>query len=244
MNAGWSNRRRGLVWHWYSAVRASRRPTDWSSYLRRHAWSSRTAIPTTPRSPTSSCGTAGIPSSTNRSTKATTSTCTITCCTSGTVTATRTSTSALTVVLPLGTRRRGIRLVWRGTDFLRLRARISVVEMQDTVLWRDAPSRADLKRYLTHALALVYVSTYEGFGMPLIEAMQCRTPVIAANTSCLPEIGADVADLRGSNLGRVDQQWHGAGARSGRHAAVLDSGYRVCERFRLGRFCGHTCVVV
>jgi glycosyltransferase involved in cell wall biosynthesis len=37
-------------------------------------------------------------------------------------------------------------------------------------------------------LALLCPSLYEGFGFPLIEAMHCGTPVIASNTSSLPEL--------------------------------------------------------
>jgi glycosyltransferase involved in cell wall biosynthesis len=43
------------------------------------------------------------------------------------------------------------------------------------------------------AAALLYPSFYEGFGMPLIEAMLHGCPVIAAQASCLPEIGGDAA---------------------------------------------------
>ncbi len=38
------------------------------------------------------------------------------------------------------------------------------------------------------AEALVYPSYYEGFGLPVLEAMACGTPVIAARTSALPEV--------------------------------------------------------
>lgn len=38
------------------------------------------------------------------------------------------------------------------------------------------------------AAALVYPSRYEGFGLPLLEAMQCAIPVVAANSSSLPEV--------------------------------------------------------
>ncbi|MBA2479853.1 MAG: glycosyltransferase family 4 protein [Planctomycetes bacterium] len=43
----------------------------------------------------------------------------------------------------------------------------------------------------TGALAFVYPSLYEGFGLPPLEAMSCGTPVITSNTSSLPEVVGD-----------------------------------------------------
>ena len=45
------------------------------------------------------------------------------------------------------------------------------------------------------AEALVYPSYYEGFGLPVLEAMACGTPVIAARTSALPEVVGDAGLL-------------------------------------------------
>ena len=39
----------------------------------------------------------------------------------------------------------------------------------------------------------VFPSTYEGFGLPVLEAQACGTPVILAESSCLPEVGGDGA---------------------------------------------------
>ena len=45
------------------------------------------------------------------------------------------------------------------------------------------------------AAMLLYPSRYEGFGLPVLEAMQCGVPVIAANESSLPELAGDAAIL-------------------------------------------------
>jgi glycosyltransferase involved in cell wall biosynthesis len=42
-----------------------------------------------------------------------------------------------------------------------------------------------------HAIALVFFSLYEGFGMPLLEAFAAGTPVICSNTTSLPEVGGE-----------------------------------------------------
>jgi glycosyltransferase involved in cell wall biosynthesis len=41
------------------------------------------------------------------------------------------------------------------------------------------------------AICLVFPSFYEGFGLPILEAMQCGCPVICSNTSSMPEVGGD-----------------------------------------------------
>jgi len=43
------------------------------------------------------------------------------------------------------------------------------------------------------ALAFVYPSVHEGFGLPILEAFACGCPVILSNASCLPEVGGDAA---------------------------------------------------
>ncbi len=53
-------------------------------------------------------------------------------------------------------------------------------------------SSEDLPMWYNAAQVFVYPSVYEGFGLPLVEAMACGTPVIASDTTSLPEaVGAD-----------------------------------------------------
>ncbi len=50
-----------------------------------------------------------------------------------------------------------------------------------------------LQSLYCNALALVYPSLYEGFGLPLLEAMSCGCPVISSNTSSMPEVAGQAA---------------------------------------------------
>ncbi|HEX2190676.1 MAG TPA: glycosyltransferase family 1 protein [Longimicrobiaceae bacterium] len=56
------------------------------------------------------------------------------------------------------------------------------------VLFPGYVADADLAALYSGALAFVYPSLYEGFGLPPLEAMQCGVPVVASNTSALPEV--------------------------------------------------------
>jgi len=49
-------------------------------------------------------------------------------------------------------------------------------------------AREDLNRYYNEALCLLYPSDYEGFGLPILEAQAAGCPVIAQNTSSVPEV--------------------------------------------------------
>ena len=55
-------------------------------------------------------------------------------------------------------------------------------------VWLGPMSEADLPALYSAATAFVFPSLYEGFGLPVLEAMACGTPVICSNTSSLPEV--------------------------------------------------------
>lgn len=53
--------------------------------------------------------------------------------------------------------------------------------------------KMDLPALYTQSLALIYPSIYEGFGLPVLEAMACGAAVICSNRSSLPEVGGNAA---------------------------------------------------
>ncbi|MBD2165002.1 glycosyltransferase [Calothrix membranacea FACHB-236] len=64
-------------------------------------------------------------------------------------------------------------------------------KLQDRIVVTGYVPDEDLAPLYSGALAFLYVSLYEGFGLPPLEAMQCGTPVITSNTSSLPEVVED-----------------------------------------------------
>jgi len=60
------------------------------------------------------------------------------------------------------------------------------------VVQRSVPDR-ELAASYAHALAFVFPSLYEGFGIPILEAFGCGCPALLANASCFPEIAGDAA---------------------------------------------------
>lgn len=56
-------------------------------------------------------------------------------------------------------------------------------------------SSNDLSALLTGAKALVFVSLYEGYGLPILDAMNCGVPVVTSNISSMPEVAGDAAIL-------------------------------------------------
>ncbi len=79
---------------------------------------------------------------------------------------------------------------WLYEDFFR---RLESSPAKDSVILPGFVPDEDLPAVYAGAQALALPSLYEGFGLPVLEAMACGTPVVTSSAGSLPEIGGDAA---------------------------------------------------
>ena len=84
------------------------------------------------------------------------------------------------------------RLAWKYEEVEQMKAEM---EFKDDVMWVGYMNVDELSKVIGGAYALVYASLFEGFGIPILEALQCGVPAIVSNTSSMPEVAGDAALL-------------------------------------------------
>jgi len=84
------------------------------------------------------------------------------------------------------------RMAWNYEAIVKLRA---AMPFKDDVKWVGYLNVDELSKVIGGAYALVYPSLFEGFGIPILESLQCNVPAIVSNTSSMPEVGGDAALL-------------------------------------------------
>lgn len=82
------------------------------------------------------------------------------------------------------------RKAWQYEDVLE---KLNTYKFKDDVVLLDYLDEQALAKITASAYAAVYPSFWEGFGVPIVEAMQSGVPIITANTSAMPETGGDAA---------------------------------------------------
>jgi len=77
----------------------------------------------------------------------------------------------------------------------RLKADVDQLGITNQVKFLEYVPYDQLPTLINQAIALVFPSLWEGFGLPVLEAMACGTPVVTSNLSSLPEVAGDAALL-------------------------------------------------
>jgi glycosyltransferase involved in cell wall biosynthesis len=81
---------------------------------------------------------------------------------------------------------------WKFSKDLQL---VDQLGLHDHVLFTDFIPDEDIPAMYNLADLFVFPSLYEGFGMPVLEAMACGCPVLTTETGCSPEVAGDAALL-------------------------------------------------
>ncbi|ELP5730580.1 glycosyltransferase family 4 protein [Vibrio vulnificus] len=95
--------------------------------------------------------------------------------------------------------------------------------------WLGRLSDADLNLAYNRAYALLYPSSYEGFGIPIIEAMRAGCPVIAVNVSSIPEVAGNAAIL--TDVADADQFANALSSIPQRREALVQAGLEQAKKF-------------
>ena len=80
-----------------------------------------------------------------------------------------------------------------GWYYAQVFAAIERLDLQDGVTWAGYVPADELPLWYNSADVFAFPSRYEGFGMPLLEAMACGTPVVTSTASSLPEVAGEAA---------------------------------------------------
>jgi glycosyltransferase involved in cell wall biosynthesis len=84
------------------------------------------------------------------------------------------------------------RLAWKYKEVEEMK---ETMPFKDEVKWVGYMHVDELSKVIGAAYALVYASLFEGFGIPILEALQCNVPAIVSNTSSMPEVAGHAALL-------------------------------------------------
>jgi glycosyltransferase involved in cell wall biosynthesis len=83
----------------------------------------------------------------------------------------------------------------KGWLFETIFSEVERLHLRERVIFPGFVADEDLPALYSAARLLAYPSLYEGFGLPMLEAMACGTPVVASTASCLPEVAGGAARL-------------------------------------------------
>ncbi len=84
------------------------------------------------------------------------------------------------------------RMAW---DYKDVETTLHAMQFKEEVIFTGHVLPEELGQITASAFAMVYVSLFEGFGIPIIEAMSCEVPVITSNTTSMPEAAGEAALL-------------------------------------------------
>lgn len=132
-----------------------------------------------------------------------------------------------------------LRLLIVGESFWwddRMKKAYATIEHKDRVIFTGRLGQERLMHTLGGSEALAFVSYFEGFGIPIAEAMRCGVPVVAAEATSLPEVAGDAAHYCDPfNVSDIARALHDVCSDPMLHAALSKAGLKRSERYTWDR---------
>jgi glycosyltransferase involved in cell wall biosynthesis len=120
----------------------------------------------------------------------------------------------------------GSKFYWNGP----IKDAYDNMKFKEDVIFTGHLPISELVNLLPSAFALTYVSLFEGFGIPLVEAMNCDTAIITSNVTSLPEIAKDAAlYVNPLSVNQISEAMHKISSDSNLREALIEKG-RVRKR--------------
>lgn len=109
----------------------------------------------------------------------------------------------------------------------------SFANIKDSIIFIGYVDDEDISTLYSNSEMLIYPSLYEGFGMPILEAMQNGIPVIASNTSSMPEVLGNAGILinpydKNELINAIEQVYFNISLRE----KMINDGYKQADKFK------------
>lgn len=120
----------------------------------------------------------------------------------------------------------------KGWLYEEMLAEVEKQRLEGRVKFIGFVADSDLPSLYSEASLMVFPSLYEGFGLPLLEAMACGVPVLTSNASCLPEVAGEAAVLLSpTDQAAWSQTMNELLSNSGQRAKLVAAGFLQARKF-------------
>lgn len=115
------------------------------------------------------------------------------------------------------------------SEYSRIVSEAEKLGISDRVIFTGFVSPQELPKVYSGAEAMLYPSIYEGFGLPILQAMASGCPVITTNATSIPEVAGDAAII--FNLDYPEEFIAALGTVDTKRQELINKGYRNIKRF-------------
>ena len=110
--------------------------------------------------------------------------------------------------------------------------KVQELNLTNEVIFLGYIPEDDLQLLYKNARCFIFISIYEGFGIPILEAMACGTPIITSNISAMPEVAGEAAlTVNPYNVDEIAEVMHQITCDSNMSQRLVDTGLKRVKNF-------------